>query len=130
VADLCPFCRAASGDVDTRLVAEWPDTIAIEPLDPVTAGHLLVIPRVHVEDALSDPVVTGYVYQRAAELAARLRADNVLDPTGAWFAAEGVNLITSAGPAATATIKHLHAHLVPRRFGDGLTLPWTGQVIR
>jgi histidine triad (HIT) family protein len=37
------------------------------------------------------------------------------------------NLITSTGPAATQTVWHLHWHIVPRRFDDGLTLPWTGQ---
>ena len=37
------------------------------------------------------------------------------------------NLITSIGPAATQTVPHLHLHLVPRRPGDGLPLPWTPQ---
>lgn len=35
------------------------------------------------------------------------------------------NLIVNQGPAATQTIPHLHAHVVPRREGDGLALPWT-----
>lgn len=38
-----------------------------------------------------------------------------------------MNLITSRGPAATQTVPHLHLHLIPRREGDGLTLPWTAQ---
>jgi diadenosine tetraphosphate (Ap4A) HIT family hydrolase len=37
------------------------------------------------------------------------------------------NLITSDGAAATQTVKHLHVHIVPRRDGDGLTLPWSTQ---
>ncbi len=35
------------------------------------------------------------------------------------------NLITSAGREATQTVFHLHIHVVPRRDGDGLALPWT-----
>ncbi|MFI0712504.1 HIT domain-containing protein [Streptomyces inhibens] len=35
------------------------------------------------------------------------------------------NVITSRGPSATQTIRHLHIHLVPRADGDGLLLPWT-----
>jgi hypothetical protein len=27
-------------------------------------------------------------------------------------------------------VEHLHVHVVPRRPGDGLPLPWTGQVTR
>jgi histidine triad (HIT) family protein len=37
------------------------------------------------------------------------------------------NIITSVGAEATQTVFHLHLHVVPRRFGDGLALPWTGQ---
>jgi histidine triad (HIT) family protein len=36
------------------------------------------------------------------------------------------NIITSAGSDATQTVFHLHLHVVPRRAGDGLALPWTG----
>lgn len=41
---------------------------------------------------------------------------------------ESYNLITSCGEAATQSVRHLHWHVVPRRIGDGLHLPWTGQV--
>lgn len=40
---------------------------------------------------------------------------------------ESANFITSAGPAATQSVFHLHVHLVPRFEDDGLILPWTGQ---
>jgi hypothetical protein len=40
---------------------------------------------------------------------------------------ESFNLITSVGAAATQTVRHLHIHLIPRREGDALALPWTGQ---
>jgi histidine triad (HIT) family protein len=35
------------------------------------------------------------------------------------------NLIVSKGPSATQTVAHLHLHIVPRRPGDGLALPWS-----
>jgi histidine triad (HIT) family protein len=77
----------------------------------VAPGHLLVVPRVHVADATTDPEVTAEVFAAAAELARDLRP---------------CNLITSCGEAATQSVFHLHVHLVPRREGDGLALPWTG----
>lgn len=40
----------------------------------------------------------------------------------------GRTVITSIGADATQTVFHTHIHVVPRRPGDGLTLPWTGQV--
>lgn len=42
-----------------------------------------------------------------------------------WLPNAEFNLITSSGRAATQTIDHVHVHLVPRRPGDGLLLPWS-----
>jgi histidine triad (HIT) family protein len=82
----------------------------IEPIDPVTPGHVLVVPEDHVVDFRHDPWLTARTFGYAAEYADAL--------------AEGCNLIVSAGAAATQTVPHLHVHIVPRRAGDGLALPW------
>lgn len=108
-SDACVFCAIARGSAPATIVRSWNESIAIVPLDPVTDGHLLVIPRVHVTDFTTDPVVSGLVMARAAELAAD------------WGA---VNLITSRGAEATQSVFHLHLHLVPRKKDDGLALPW------
>lgn len=84
--------------------------MAIVPLNPVTEGHVLVIPRWHVVDAVQEPQVTADVMRCAAELAER-----------------PCNIITSSGGEATQSVFHLHVHVVPRREGDGLALPWTDQ---
>jgi histidine triad (HIT) family protein len=112
VAD-CAFCSIVSGRLPAIMVREWFDAVAIRPRSGgVNAGHVLVIPRVHVADAGTDPVVTAAVMARAAELLAEQPA---------------ANLITSRGAAATQTVFHAHIHLVPRVAGDGLALPWTPQ---
>ena len=107
-SDDCPFCDIVWRGAPANVVERWPDAWAIVPLNPVVPGHVLVIPLEHVEDALERPSVTGLTFARAAELADR-----------------PCNLITSAGAAATQTVLHLHVHVVPRRFGDGLRLPWS-----
>jgi len=83
-----------------------------EPLNPVVPGHLLVVPEKHVRDAGDDPTVAAACMDVAATIAKRYKA---------------YNLITSAGAPATQTVRHLHVHVVPRRDGDGLPLPWTPQ---
>lgn len=109
----CSFCAVAAGRVPAVVVREWPDALAIRPRSGgVAEGHLLVIPRVHVQDAGVDPVVTAAVMARAAELMATLPA---------------ANLVSSKGLAGTQTQGHLHVHVVPRETGDGLPLPWTPQ---
>lgn len=103
----CVFCAIIEGRAPVVAVATWPDAIAIVPLSPVTVGHVLVIPRVHVDDATVNPDVTAATMRRACQLAR-----------------PSVNIITSAGAEATQTVRHLHIHIVPRAFGDGLKLPW------
>jgi histidine triad (HIT) family protein len=107
----CVFCRIVAGQAPVEITAIWHDAIAIIPLNPVTDGHMLVISRQHVTDAADDPDVTAATMRRAAELAA----------------ASPCNLITSRGSQATQTVFHLHIHVVPRRAGDGLALPWTNK---
>jgi histidine triad (HIT) family protein len=110
----CPFCaRIAAGEYD------YSDrhSVAFEPLNPVAEGHLLVVPRKHVADAGSDPLAAGQVMVLAAMITGPLEFADY----------PGYNLITSAGSAATQTVRHLHLHIVPRHPDDGLALPWTGQ---
>ena len=107
----CPFCeRIERGeyDYDDRF------NVAFQPLNPVTPGHFLAVPRKHVASALESPLHAGRAATFGAELAKLMELD-------------AFNIITSAGRAATQTVFHLHVHVVPRREGDGLALPWTGQ---
>lgn len=107
----CPFCDIVAGRAPAEIVREWPETLAIVPLGPVTDGHLLVIPKAHVADFVSDPATSATTMLRAADLAGGY-------PAGA------MNLITSRGREATQSVFHLHLHLVPRAENDGLALPW------
>lgn len=106
----CPFCEIAAGRAPATIVREWPDALAIVPLNPVVDGHLLVIPRVHVADFTTAHYVSAVTMHRAAELAADID--------------QPMNLITSKGREATQSVFHLHLHLVPRSENDGLALPW------
>jgi histidine triad (HIT) family protein len=114
VADDCVFCgRVERGeyDYDDRY------NVAFRPLHPVTPGHFLVVPRRHVATASISPAATGKAAAFAAVLAGLMELDDF-------------NLITSAGSWATQSVFHLHWHVIPRKEGDGLHLPWTGQVER
>ena len=109
----CPFCAIVAGTAPARVVYHYLDAWVIEPLNPVVEGHLLVISCMHADDFTTDRRLTGRV-MRHASVEANVRG-------GDW------NLITSKGAAATQSVGHFHVHLVPRREGDQLKLPWTDQ---
>lgn len=110
----CVFCDIVAGVAPADMVRELPDAVAIRPHHPVTPGHILVLPRVHVRDASESTEVTSMTFGAAALTAVALGIPHY-------------NLITSVGAPATQTVLHLHVHVVPRLEGDGLKLPWTGQ---
>jgi histidine triad (HIT) family protein len=83
----------------------------IEPIAPVTPGHVLVISKYHIQDFVEDETFFGETAMVATIYARMLGMGDC-------------NLITSRGEAATQTVKHLHLHLIPRFAGDGLKLPW------
>ncbi|MEV8536150.1 HIT family protein [Streptomyces sp. NPDC051211] len=110
--DNCAFCDIAAGRAPATLVRRWPQVLAIVPLDPLTPGHLLVLPYEHVPNAGAHPLISAITMAAAAELVADLPSANIL---------------TSKGRPATQTVDHLHLHVVPRQEGDSLPLPWTPQ---
>lgn len=121
--DGCPFCGyEGPSPILYEGTAGVPPDFAfpyyvIEPLSPVTPGHLLVIPRAHCPDFRHHPRLLGAMMAVAADFAGTVDGSHV----------EDCNLIVSAGRAATQTVMHMHVHIVPRREGDGLPLPWTTQ---
>jgi histidine triad (HIT) family protein len=106
----CVFCQIVAGEAPAEIVHENEVAVAFVPLGPVTPGHVLVVPRQHVEDALVNPAITATTMLVAAQVAQE---------------SYPCNLITSAGHEASQTVFHLHIHVVPRRAGDGLALPWS-----
>ena len=108
----CVFCVKIK-DYDGVFTTAIPTVWRFEPLGPVTPGHMLFVSQFHATDAAENPVSAAYAFMAAAEYGRHQEHD--------------FNIITSIGKNATQTIKHTHIHFVPRREGDGLHLPWTGQ---
>lgn len=100
----CAFCSMFTEDDE--------NIIDIEPLNPVTPGHRLIIHRQHTKDFSADAGIFSEVARYASDL-------------GKW--GKDFNLITSKGELATQSVFHLHVHLIPRTKNDGLNLPWTNQ---
>jgi histidine triad (HIT) family protein len=106
----CTFCRIAAGDVPGHVV--WQDELCLAFLDhrPLFPGHTLVVPRAHV-DTLAD-LPAGLVAPLFGTVQLLARAvERGLEADGTFVAVN--NRVSQSVP-------HLHVHVVPRRFKDGL----------
>lgn len=112
----CPFCEILAGRAPAHFLATGISSIAIEPLEPVTPGHFIVIPWRHVTDAMDKPTVTAKTMSDAAQWTKMFARRDLRYAS--------VNFITSVGVPATQSVFHLHIHVVPRAENDGLALPW------
>lgn len=101
----CLFCRIASGALPSRRVDEDEHAFAFLDVSPFQRGHTLVVPKRHVASVLDD----GGGLAEIAPLV-ELVSRRLVDRLGA----DGLNLLSSAGPVAGQEVFHLHVHLVPR----------------
>lgn len=112
----CAFCMIVRGDAPARIVFQDADVVAFFPNNPATLGHTLVIPTRHVPDIWSltapdaSPLWEATLgVARAVKLAMR---------------PDGLNIINSAGEAASQTVFHVHIHVVPRWVDDPIGNIW------
>lgn len=111
----CVFCRIIAGELEASVVHDDERTLAFLDIQPLTAGHLLVVPRQHAASlAELDPQDGAELFRVAQRAAAALR-QSVLR-------CEGVNFFLADGAAAGQDVFHLHLHVFARFPGDGFGL--------
>jgi histidine triad (HIT) family protein len=116
--DGCLFCRIVGGSIPATVIAEEERAIAFMDIAPAVPGHALVVPRRHADSALeADERDLGAVMALAGRVGRA--AESALGATG-------VTLLSSVRPDGWQTVFHLHVHVLPRRRGDGLVIPWPG----
>ena len=100
----CVFCTI------NDIVLENDLAIAFYDKYPVNKGHLLIIPKRHVEQYfdLTDQ-------ERSAIDSLLLEGKRLLDEK---YQPNGYNIGINCGEAAGQTIFHVHVHLIPRFRGD------------
>jgi histidine triad (HIT) family protein len=106
----CAFCRIVNGAERAHVVFE--DDLSIAFLDnrPLFPGHILLIPRQHLETLSDLPAeITGRFFANAKLLASAV--ERAMEAEGTFVAIN--NKVSQSVP-------HLHVHIVPRRKGDGL----------
>ena len=111
----CVFCAIVDGRAEASFVYEDDEIVAFMDINPVTPGHLLVVPRDHLP-ALGDVDNTlgARMFNVAQHLAAAIRSSDLRS--------DGINLFYADGKAALQEVFHSHLHVFPRYPEDGFVI--------
>jgi histidine triad (HIT) family protein len=112
----CIFCRIARGEIPAAKVLEDEACLAFLDIGPLAEGHLLLLPKVHVE------TIDQLTADQAAALLRRLPA--LVKAVKAVTGCQGVNVLQNNGRAASQLVMHVHFHIIPRNPGDAFRFNW------
>ncbi len=104
----CAFCAIVAGEAEAERVIETPGAVGFLDRTPLFAGHVLVVPRIHV-GTLPELDDVAPFFEAVQRVAAAI--PGALGAQGTFIAMNNV---------VSQSVPHLHAHVVPRTRGDGL----------
>lgn len=99
----CIFCKIITGEIPSTKVYEDESVYAFNDLNPKAPVHVLIIPKLHVENvaqlAQADPLTMAHIVEVAQEIATEKANGDY-------------RLIFNTGADAGQTVFHAHAHVL------------------
>lgn len=108
----CIFCMIANKEINSSVVYETNDIIAILDLSQSNEGHTLVMPKAHFDNILELDELT-YTHLMDAVRVVTHAINKTFNP-------EGINILNNCKEAAGQSVMHTHIHIIPRYKNDGL----------
>lgn len=104
----CIFCKIAKREIPSHIVHDDADTFAFMDIRPIQPGHVLVVPKIHIDhfSDLPDDAATK-VLLVGQRLAKKMRSE--LKPPRVGLLVGGF------------AVPHAHLHVVPMQDGHDLT---------
>ncbi len=117
--DNCIFCKIVNGEIPSDFLYEDNKFIAIFDKFPGAFGHVLVLPKAHMENLFE---LTDEVMEEILKVVKKvgLALKDTLN-------LEALNIIQNNGELAGQTVNHFHIHLIPRIENDTITIKWQTQ---
>ncbi|TFK70558.1 HIT-like protein [Pluteus cervinus] len=118
MAASCIFCQIVKGDVPSFKLLETELSLSFLDINPVSKGHALVIPKIHVEKMheLPDEYLRD-ILPIAKKIA---RAQGTKD----------YNILSNNGELAGQDVPHVHFHVIPKpNEEEGLGIVWPAQTL-
>lgn len=109
--DECVFCKIAKGEIPSEKIYENDNFFSIPDIHPLIPGHSLIILKKHFETILDMPNSLGPEFLDCIKnTSLKLMEENK---------AGGFNLHMNSFKVAGQLVPHVHAHILPRKSGDG-----------
>ena len=105
----CIFCKIINGELPSKTIYEDEITKVIMSIDPITNGHLLVIPKEHCVNILD-------IKEEFISHSFKLIRDTLYPQLKEKLNCEGLTL--AENNFLGQEIRHFHIHLVPRYQND------------
>ena len=99
----CIFCKLANGEIPTKVVFEDEVVTVFMDANPNTDGHMLIVPKKHIEDFTEiDNETLTHIHDVAKKM-----IDLIYDRLGTC----GLKLVNNYG--SEQQVKHYHMHVIP-----------------
>lgn len=112
----CIFCKIIRGEIPCFKVHEDEKTLAFMDINPIAAGHALIVPKFH----------TPNIYEASAEWLGPVMGtvSKVARAVRDEVKPDGINILQANDKGAAQSVFHIHFHVIPRMLEDGLTMNW------
>jgi histidine triad (HIT) family protein len=110
----CVFCQIRLGELPNATIYEDDDILAFLDINPVNAGHTLVIPKEHYNTIYDTPEETLLSLIRVVK--------KVSTAVKTGTEATGINVHLNNELDAGQVIPHIHFHVIPRFKNDGIKM--------
>jgi histidine triad (HIT) family protein len=107
----CIFCKIIKGEIPCFKVFEDDDVLAFADINPISRGHVLIIPKRHVENMWEATEEELVIVMRTAKKLVHAIKD-AINP-------DGVAILQLNGKAVNQVVMHYHFHLIPRSKEEG-----------
>ena len=100
----CLFCKIIAGEIPSTKVYEDELVYAFRDIAPQAPTHILVVPKIHVEDVngitAENSAVIAHIFTVIPQIA---KAENLEN---------GYRVVSNCGADAGQTVQHLHFHIL------------------
>jgi histidine triad (HIT) family protein len=101
----CIFCKIINREIPSTIVYEDDKVLAFKDINPVAPVHVLIIPKIHIENVMKLDEQNAKVLEDIHFAAKKIASEMGLSE-------KGFRLITNCGEEAGQTVFHLHYHLI------------------